>query len=223
MNSVSVIVTTTRKRYGCIENVMDAWAKQDHAMMKEFWLLDADGDAPEHPTFDVWRCPVDCGTHMDYAFSLMASGDLVLLADDDFLPGPTFTSELLEGFYLSGADISGVIGRTFDSDYYYDGTTYYRSDKVESAVRVGFCGVAFLARRSLFGFSSLHIHNNLDDLWLQMVQHPTAKKFVVPTKAYTDLPESRSGMFANKEAREIRQGAYKRWYDLYYKPRGVTV
>lgn len=224
-NNVSVIITTYR-RLDSIAKVVTAWLAQP---VRHVWVVDGSGGKAldrigpisADPRFEYWPLWKDHGTRTDYALAHLTDGDHVILADDDLVPLEGFVDELMAGMHDTKADIAGVMGRTFHGKSYYGQSRHYRADNVLHPIRVGFCGVAFVARRELFGFDTRGMTRNVDDLWFQMKEHPSASKWVVPTKAYRDLPCSRTGMFHDRgKLRKQREEFYAKYYSRNYADQG---
>jgi len=226
--AVSVIITT-HNRLETIGRVVGAWLDQP---VIEVWLVDGTGGTARaaltkkaiyderFELFPLWK---DHGTRTDYALAHLTDGDIVICADDDCLPLPGLTDDLVCGITDEYADICGIHGRTFSGPSYYNGgTAAWRAKDIGAPVRVDFCGVVFAARRELFDFDTRGMHRNCDDLWFQMKAHPDAVKFVVPTKRFTTLESANHGMFADRgELRAAREAFYGEWYGKNYANRGA--
>ena len=211
--SMSVIITTySADRRETISRVVAAWLAQPVAQV---WLIDGSGGlarghiacAATDDRFEYWPLWRDHGTQTDYALALLTDGDYVILADDDFLPLNGITDDLMAG--LHNADIVGVIGRAFHGPDYRRDTTFYAARDVTEPVMVDFCGVCLMAGREWFGFDTRGMHRNCDDLWFQMRARPEARKYVVPTRNYENLPCCQHGMFQDRHLARVRQAFYK--------------
>ncbi|NQU44858.1 hypothetical protein HQ520_16330 [bacterium] len=220
--SVSVLVTTYR-RFRNLDRILAAWMDEG---ADQVWLLDGSGEYESQVEgVRVWNMPIDTGPKSDYAFALMTEGDLIVLADDDLLPLPGMLADLVDGWEnvrrrTAGEPIVGIIGRTFLGPDYHANTAFYASNKIDSPVRVGFVGVVCLTPRCNLGFDLRGLPRNADDLWWQMKERPTVPKWVVPTKAYENLPECKDGtaMYRDKTLAPQRQEFYERYYREHYEP-----
>lgn len=223
----STIITTHRGRYDAAAKTLRAWLSQP---ADQIWLLDGSGEfsafktIPNDPRLSVFRMPVDLGTKMDYAFSLLTEGDMICLADDDMVPKAGLLEELYSGWKRVGGGIVGLIGRTFQGPTYRGQTTFFSAKEITEPVRVGFAGVAFLTTRDLFGFDVRGLPRNCDDIWMQMRKHPDVPKWVIPTKAFENLKEAgdMTAMYRNPELKAQRQEFYQAEYEEKYQPTGRT-
>jgi hypothetical protein len=233
-HTISVIIMTHDRR-GSVAEVCAAWMKQP---VDQVWLVDG-GDPKVLPSysnagntalyamatdsrFEYWPLWKDHGTRTDYALALLTDGDFIILADDDVLPEPGFAKDLHDGFHAAGGDIVGIMGRQFNGPRYYEDTRYFRADAVTQPLQVGFVGVVYFASRALFGFDTRGMGRNVDDLWWQMRERPDARKWVVPSKSYRDLPCSMRGMFHdNGRLRKQREIFYRECYEKHYAPKGL--
>lgn len=232
---ISVILMTHEARYQSARNLIDPWLSQP---IDELIFVDGSGKFPDNwispaakldRRFNIIRIYKDFGTKTDYAIALLTSGDFVCLADDDVLPLPGFTEDLLKG-YLEGKRITGgrvivgIIGRTFHGVPYWGNTKFYRSSRLTEIVRTGFVGCVYFTERAEFGFDIRGCPKNCDDLWWQMKVRHATPKFVVPTVKYKNLPSAgdKDAMYKDKDLREQREKFYKEYYELYYHPFGRT-
>lgn len=236
--SVSVLITTYKRRE-TIQDVCDAWLAQP---VTQVWMIDggdpqvlpsyANANAPglwrtaTDPRFEYWPLWRDKGTRTDYALAHLTDGEWVICADDDLVPREGFICDLFAGIPAASpaesSPVIGVMGRTFHGPDYYRDTKHYQACDLEAPVRVGFCGVCFMAHRSAFGFDTKGMHRNTDDLWFQMRERPEMAKYVVPSKNYENLPSARDGMFHDKALRQVRRAFYRDYWERNYKPRAAT-
>jgi len=217
---ISVLITTYR-RFKNLKSIFRAWLQQP---VDQVWIINGNPgvtlDWGQPPKSMVINMPCDLGTKMDYVFALLTEGDFVILADDDVLPLPGFTDDLLRGWRLVGGGIVGIIGRTFHGPTYWGNTKFYKSSLITKPVRVGFCGVVYFAPRDYFGFDVRGLPRNCDDLWWQMRIFPNISKHVIPTVNYKNLPEAsdQSAMYKNPVLRQQRERFYKAQYLKTYEP-----
>lgn len=226
MGKLPSVLITTYRRMDSIGSVVGAWLEQP---VGQVWLIDGSGGQaldrvrPEHQQdsrFEYWPLWRDHGTRTDYALAHLTDGERIILADDDVVPLKGFTDDILRGHREVAGDIVGIIGRTFHGPRYYQDTRYYRSDQIDAPKQVGFVGVVYCAERVWFGFDTRGQHRNCDDLWWQMRVHPAARKWVVPTQAYQDLPAARDGMFHSPALRKARERFYEEMWRTHYATTG---
>ena len=222
-STISVLVTTYC-RFENLDRILAAWLRQP---VDEVWLIDGSGrfqSSMKDQRFTAFSMPRDFGTGMDYALAPLTQGDYIILADDDVLPEPGFVEDLFRGYFETGGAIVGIIGRTFYGPRYKGDTEFFAANKTERPVRVGFVGVVCFAARQYFGFDVRGLPRNADDLWWQMREYPRIAKYVIPTKAYLNLPECEddTAMFHDRALREQRQEFYEKWYRCNYEPTGRT-
>lgn len=219
----SVLITTYHPgREPSIYGVVRAWLQQP---VSQVWLLDGGGHvrAPElhkvaqnDDRFLYWKMPMDFKTRTDYGVALLTDGDLIWCADDDLVPEAGFVQTF--GHFMAaqpGPCFAGVIGRVFEHSE-YRACTFYSSDKVTEPKAVGFAGVCNVAPRCLYGFDTRGMQRNQDDLWHQIKCFPGTPKYVVPTKAYKNLPcsDNHTAMFKGDSAlRKSREDFYRRLWE----------
>ena len=215
--TISVIITTYHPgRRSTLGLVLDAWDRQP---ADQIWLLNAGKPFAHDGRAIVFNMPRDLGNGMDYSFAPLTDGDLVVLADDDFMPEIGFLDDMVKGWIAAGGGIVGTIGRRFSGPCYNTQTQYFRAREVERPEPVGFAGVCVMAPRSLFGFDVCGLHRNCDDLWWQMKQFPRVPKHVVPATHYQDLPccQDQSAMYRQAgDMRETRARFYAEMFAAHY-------
>jgi len=225
--TVSVVITTYHPaRRAGLDTILRKWLANP---VEEVWVLDGSGQfksTVSDPRLLVFNMPKDLGPGMDYAMAALTQGDLVVLADDDVLPGPGLVAEMADGWAKTGRGLVGLIGRTFHGPLYKGDTKFYAARNVDEPVRVGFVGVVILAERSYLGFDVRGLTRNADDLFWQMQVFPKVGKWVAPAKDYLNTPEASdncSAMYRTLALKEERQAYYEKWWRQNYEPTGATV
>lgn len=229
MSSVSVLINTYHPgRQAGLDGIAKAWLEQP---VDQVWIIDGLGSYRPKPSFlesqsddrlQIFNLPFDLGNGADYCFALLASGDYIILADDDMVPCEGLVERFLEyadGADSIGPDILGVIGRKFNGPQYRGDTSFVAGAKATKPTLVDFVGVCTFCHRSHFGFDVRGLHpelRNCDDLWWQMREKPELSKAVIPVKGlYLNLPTSLgadpSSMFRSG-LEQSRQDFYEEHY-----------
>jgi hypothetical protein len=172
--------------------------------------------------FYTWLFP-DPGNRARHSISLLTAGDFVIKADDDILPKPGLVQDFLDQHNRFGKGIYGVIGRRFNGPSYYKNTEFCRASKLPKGQPqpVDFVGVCTFTPRDYLAFDLIDCDTPIEDLHWQMKHYPNAKKFVVASDKYENLPTCKSGktLFHDPKMREKREAFYSYWYNHYYKTR----
>jgi hypothetical protein len=224
---VSVVVVTYR-RLERLDKILKAWLKET----PDTWLCDCskEGFKTELP-INIIRAIPDPGNKIRHAVALLTGGDIVIKADDDIIPHEGLANDFQNYMEQIGPAILSVHGRTFHGEKYYSNTKMYgskgiRNDDYEKNViepiPVDFVGVITCAPRELLPMDLIGCENEIEDLFWQMEKYPNAKKYVIPTDKYMNLPESKDkGRLCapNTESRIIRQAHYQEWYKRNYENR----
>lgn len=220
--NISVCLVTHR-RLDTIAEICRAWQAQP---IKELFLADCSGGRLDRTTLPqemvVASFSHDLGNRTRHALAPLTQGDVVIQADDDVMPLPSFTDDLVRGMKITNADMVGIIGRTFQGDTYYGKTTFYAANKIDFPVHVGFVGVVYATTRKVLPMDLRGMENPINDIYWQMLCYPDAVKLVVPTRAYRNLPTSKDGtcLFHSAGAREVRESFYASYYNQNYAPTG---
>lgn len=211
-NKVSVVITSYRDR-GHLWNVINQWMSFGITV----YLADAgkSNTGPEHrymKYFHHYLYNPDPGNKIRFATASLTTTPYVILADDDVMPKPGLIEDFLK--YHQGG-FSGIIGKQFTNDDYRK-CPFFRADKIDKPVEVGFVGVIYFVHRDFIKFDLSKLNNRaVDDLYWQMECFPKAKKFVIPTKNYENLPEcnDKESIFKTPESRAYREKWYKNKYN----------
>jgi len=212
MPKVSVVVSTYR-RLENLERILAAWLTQ----VNDVWLADSSGKFETKLPINHVRFSPDPGNKTRHAVALLTEGDYMIKADDDVLPKPGLIEALLNYSYLGG--ILGLMGRTFQGPRYYGNTTPFRAREITQPKEVDMVGILTFAPREFLAFDLRGCGTSIEDLFWHMKAFPRVKKFVVPTGAYEQLPESddRECLFRNRTARVERERFYKTYYTEHCK------
>jgi len=217
---VSVVIVCYRRLAG-LEGILAAWLKQT----PDIWLADCTGGRfkTKLPIKHIIFNP-DPGNRARHALALLTQGRLVIKADDDVLPGPGLIQDFLKAYNFGGPAIYGLIGRRFLGPKYYGQTQFFKSATVEELTEVDFCGVVTMSPRDFLAFDLNNCSTAIEDLYWQMWAFPTAKKFVIPTKHYSNLAEAndKGCLFHDLKAREIRESFYREHFLNNYQSEGRT-
>lgn len=132
---VSVIITCWR-RYRALLDIIDAWAEEPEVDEIILWSNDG-GDMPadvdEGLTLRankgvIWRIDSsrNYGSSARYALSSLAKHEVLLFADDDVMPHPGLTADLLSHYEYER--MVGIKGRIFHGSY--QGNTEVRGERM---------------------------------------------------------------------------------------------
>lgn len=214
-NKTFSVVVVCYNRQKTIHKVLEAWRKQ----ADEIFFCDCTPEGvPTKLPINHVRFNKDPGNKARHAIATLTIGDFVILADDDVVPKTGFLKDLYNGWkQVGGGDnMVGLLGRKFNNDDYYK-CPFYRSGRIEKPVEVGFVGGIYFTPRKWIGYDQKGMKNTVDDLFWEMKIFPHAKKWVVPSKNFSYLPGSKSGMFQQPSLRKYRKLFYKRHYNKHYK------
>lgn len=212
MPRVSVVVVSYRRKEN-LGRIIPAWLSQT----TDVWLCDCSREGIRYPDINYAYFYPDPGNKARHAVSLLTNGDFVIKADDDVLPKPGLIKDFLDHSYLGG--ILGLMGRTFLGPIYYGKTGVYRAREISIPQRVGMVGILTFTPRQYLAFDLKGCLTSVEDLFWQMKAYPEAKKYVIPTKAYEQLPESNDAgcLFKNKKARAEREVFYSKYFRMHYQ------
>ncbi len=216
MKTSAVIVSYRRRVH--LGEILTAWLENT----PDVWLCDCGKepfrtDLPVH----IVHCWPDPGNRVRHAVALMTDGDLVIKADDDIVPGPSFAADMAVAYETYGEAIYGIHGRLFRGPQYYGQTVMIGAGKTERVTPVDFVGVITAAPRSLLPMDLRTCQTEVEDLYWQMEMYPKAKKFVVPTKQIRHLQESfdPGRLCGSSKSRQIRSRYYAELYKRNYASR----
>jgi len=209
MSRVSVVVMTCR-RLSNLERILQAWLAQT----PDVWLVDSSSEfMTELPIHHVRFSP-DPGSKIWHATALLTEGDFVVKACDDALPEPDFLDDLIKGWQKVKGGMVGIYGRKFLGPSYYKNTKHVIANRISSPQKVGFIGNVTLTPRQYLAFDLKGCLTPFEDIFWHMKAFPGVPKWIIPTRRYTNLPESndKNCLFRNSEARKIREKFYREYY-----------
>jgi hypothetical protein len=211
---VSVVVVTYR-RLETLNGILAAWLLET----EDVWLADCSpsGFKTDLPITHV-RFNRDVGSAARHAAALLTSGELVIKADDDLMPGRGLAKDFERAHAAHPGAILGLIGRRFHGPQYYGGTEFFRSSKVATDTEVDFVGVCTATPRCYLAFDLRGCVSPIEDLFWQCGAFPAASKIVVATTRYDNLKEAndKGCLFKSNAARAIRQGYYAQLWENQY-------
>lgn len=217
--TVSVVVVAYR-RFQNLEAILKGWLAQT----PDVWLCDC-SEAGFKTTLPIRRVHAwpDPGNKIRHAVALMTSGDLVIKADDDLIPGPTLVAQFVKAYEAKGDAIYGIHGRKFLGPRYYAQTRLYGPGNANGIQEVDFVGVITCAPRKYLPMDLRHCATEVEDLYWQMACYPTVKKYVIGTKDVRHLPECRDAgrLCGTRPSRVVRQRFYEAYYRRHYAPQGA--
>jgi len=224
--NVSVVVVTYR-RLESLDKILAAWLNET----PDVWLCDCSpGGFNTTLPIKIIRAMPDPGNKIRHAVATLTEGDIVIKADDDIIPFPGLAEDFVINMKKYGPAILSVHGRKFRGPSYYSNTVMFGSKGVEKQIynnavepqEVDFVGVITCAPRMYLGMDLRGCKTEIEDLYWQMGEYPDAKKYVIPTLNYTNLPESKDEQrlcAPGTQSRIIRQAYYKKMYEANYADR----
>ena len=217
--TISVVVVAYR-RFAHMEAILKAWLAQT----ADVWLCDCskDGFKTALPIHHVHAWP-DPGNRIRHAVALMTSGDLVIKADDDLVPGAGLVAQFVAAYEAKGDAIYGIHGRRFLGPRYYAQTRLFGPGNANGIQEVDFVGVITCAPRKYLLMDLRNCGTEVEDLYWQMACYPTVKKYVIGTKSVQHLPECRDAqrLCGTRESRVVRQRFYEHYWRKNYAARGA--
>jgi len=215
--NLSVVVVTYR-RLKRLSMILQAWLRET----PDVWLCDcsAGGFKTDLPINYVYAKP-DPGNRIRHAVALMTSGDWVVKADDDIVPHEGLGADFVKWGTHLGPCIMGVHGRLFRGPDYYRNTKLYGAKGLSQSQKVDFVGVATCASRRFLAMDLRNCKTEVEDLYWQMARYPKAPKYVIPTKHFQHMDESKDKgrLCGTAPSRAIRMASYKTWYEKEYAGR----
>jgi hypothetical protein len=224
------VVVVTYRRLQSLPRILEAWLKES----LDVWLCDCskEGFKTDLPV-KIIRAVPDPGNKIRHAVALLTDGDIVIKADDDIVPHKGLVNDFIENMKRVGPAILSIHGRTFEGPSYYGSTTLYGAKGVDKQIyknvakpyEVDFVGVMTCSPRMLLAMDLYGCESEIEDLFWQMQKYPEAKKYVIPTDKFMNLPESKDDLRLcrpNSESRKIRQAYYQKWYERNYANRNTN-
>ncbi len=207
--NTSVIIITYR-RINSLNLILSNWLKQTN----DVWLCDCtpNGFNTNLP-INIIRATPDPGNKLRHAIATITQGDLIIKADDDTLPLPNLINDFISFHHQLPNSILGIHGRIFLNipDYYQ--TPIIKGKSISQPTQVDFTGIITCTPRQFLPMDLKNCHTPIEDLYWQILYYKNITKYVIPTKNYEQLPESKDKyrLCANKEARKIREEFYKKY------------
>lgn len=216
--SVSVVVVTYR-RLERLGRILTAWL----AETPDVWLCDCSMQGFKTDLkVNIVRAWPDPGNKIRHAVALLTTGDLVIKADDDIVPGPGLVQEFVRAYELKGDAIYGMHGRRFmGPNYYTRDTRLYGPGNANGIQEVDFVGVITASPRKFLPMDLRRCQTEVEDLYWQMEVYPNVKKYVIGTKNVHHLPECKDAgrLCGTPPSRRVRQLYYEDMYRKNYAGR----
>ncbi len=209
---ISVIIPAW-KRFKRFDEILKAWLQEEQ--VDEIIIWDNSGQFKTNlPNILVLSASRNMNSRWVYLCAQFCKNDLILHANDDFIPHKGIVSDLLSK--LSKDHVTGIMGKKFTGDTYYE-SSVVESSQIQAPQQVDYlCSNMMLAYRSHF----LNIDyrqmptSMMDDWWWQ---HEIAKRgisfWVVPTNKWEMIPEGeyKYAHHLNPKMKEIREYYFKKW------------
>jgi len=220
MSHKTAIVLVTYRRLRTLTPIIEAWLKET----PDVWLADCSAEGYRNEKglkIKLARFQPDPGSRSRHALAMMTEAEFVIKADDDLVPQPGLLADFEKAYAGTGLGILGLIGRRFLGPSYYKDTQFFKAAAVKAPVEVDFVGVTTYSPRAFLGFDLKGCTSPIEDLFWQMKAYPGARKWVIPTTKYMNLPASHdsSCLFHDPKAREEREAFYGCYFRTYYQER----
>lgn len=207
------VVVVTYRRLETLRRIVEAWLRET----PDVWVCDCsrNGIAPPLEGVKYTRFSPDPGSRVRHAVSLLTSGDLVIKADDDIMPKSGLAADFEDSMAKLGPAILGIHGRIFQGPSYYHNTKHFGAKELVEPLRVHFVGVVTCAPRAYLPMDLKSCATEVEDLYWQMACYPKAKKYVIKTDKFMNLPESKDPgrLCADSHARRVREDFYRKHYE----------
>lgn len=204
--NVSVVVVCNR-RLTTLYGILGEWQKYS----SDVWLADCSGLEFSPPPGVHWvRFKPDPGNRTRHAIALLTTGDMVIKADDDFVPGPFLVGDLWKGSDFGRKEcFVGIMGRRFEGPKYYGNTISARANKIAAPEQVDFVGICTMSPRSVLAFDLRGCSSSIEELFQQCGAFPTVPKYAVPSLSYSHIPGAdRPGCLCKDEKAQKEREAY---------------
>ena len=186
----------------------------------DVWLCDCSREGANIKGLNVnyVRFAPDPGNRVRHAVALLTRGDLVIKADDDVLPRKGMVADFEKRMAELGPAILGIHGRIFHGPSYYHNTKHFGAKELKKALKVDFVGVVTCSPREYLPMDLRRCATEVEDLYWQMACFPKAKKYIIATDKFMNLPESKDAgrLCADSGARKIREDFYRKYYQEHY-------
>jgi len=173
------------KRFKYLKNVLQAWSPQ----VDDITVWDDSGEERKYSSkVTVIRASKRQGSHIKFKTAQILKNDMVLISDDDIMPGQNLVAELMAGFNKIPLDdelkVITIFGRKL-SKHGYQSYPLQRADLITEIQEVDWAGRLLFGHRKNFMIDITKCPNYLlDDLFWSFElrrQRPKAKIFVIPT------------------------------------------
>lgn len=212
------VVIAAYNRIENLERILSAWLE----LTNDVYLADCSNQFETSLPITHVRFNPDPGNRSRHAVALLTKGDFVIKADDDVFPKKGIIEDFIRAQQQVGPGIFGIHGRVFQGKNYYKNTKVYQSILVKEPTPVDFVGIITFSPREFLAFDLKGCLTPIEDLFWQMRAFPAVEKWVIPSKNFEKLPESKHDcLFHNPEAREIRERFYQEYYLKNYS-RGLS-
>lgn len=185
------------KRFKYIDTILKSWIPQ----VDEILVWDNSGGFKTSLPVSVVNSQKNFGSHIKFKSAQLLDNDMVIISDDDIIPGKDLVHDLVDGFKGIGQNnamkkqeiIVTILGRQFLRES-YQANPSHRANSISKIVEVDWGGRLLFGHRLNFTINiSGCFDMRLDDLfWSYELrrQRPRAKIFVVPTKEWKNSPDA---------------------------------
>jgi len=222
MSSVSVLITGYHpERLKHSERIANAWLKQP---VEQVWYLDNSGGVGKQyvsgikdKRFTYWPLPLDFQCKVDYGVASLTEGDWIIFADDDIVPTEGFVEDLLFWANKTAPSFVGTNGRKATAPIYRK-CKWAGAKHVTQPVEVDVVGVIYMAHRDHCHFDVRGMHPVMDDFH-HMLAYLDVKKYVVPTKAFVNLPtcSGPTAMYSSATRKQQRMEMFEKLYNKHWR------
>lgn len=211
MSKVSV-ATIAWKRFKQFDIILENWLNEEEVDQIIVW--DNSGHFKTNlPNILVLSLNQNLNSKWRFICSQLCKNDLIILADDDFIPKKGLTKDLLK--YYEEDKLIGIMGRKLIGKTYYT-SPGIRSHSIEKPIQVDYlCSNILLTHRKHCLIDCREIPTSLmDDWWWE---HELEKKkitfWVVPTNKWISIPEQKYEFAQHLDSimKEIREYYFKKW------------
>lgn len=206
---ISVIITCW-KRFKRLEEILISWKKQNH--VDEIFLWDNSGTFKTSiENIIVINSQVNLNPSIRYTIAAMAKNDIIINSDDDVMPLPGLTDDLLNLLKKSD-DFIGISGYLFQSKNFHKSKQIHANEITEPTnVDAIFGCITMIYKQNLLGLDYNKFNKYQLELNLQGIRR-NLNPIVVPTKNYEILEEMH-----DENALYKQPAAYKNYQKIYEK------
>jgi len=207
------VLTIAWKRFADFNLILENWLSEKEVDQVIVW--DNSGQFKTSlPNVLVLSLNKNLNSKWRFICSQLCKNDLIILADDDFIPKQGITEDLLK--HYDEDRLVGIKGRRLIGDTYYTSPTV-GSDSISQSIKVDYlCSNILLThRKHCVGVDVREIPTSLmDDWWWE---HELAQKgitfWVVPTNKWVSILEQEYEFAQHLDPvmKEIREYYFKKW------------